>query len=72
MFMYWCGITNVKIERTFAEYFNEGYSCKGKYETVMYKAINRIKNTTRSMKDDKDYLLFSQRTNLMLKQKLST
>ena len=71
MFMYWCGITNVKIERTFAEYFNEGYSRKGMYELVNYPAVNKAKNSIRNIKYDNDYISLEKRIEYTIKNIVS-
>ena len=71
MFMYWCGITNVKVESMFVDYFNKMYMKHGKYDVVLYNAINKSKNGIRNMKDDDVYLDFEHRILTFLKAKLS-
>ena len=67
MFMDWCGVNNTKTERVFLEYFNNGYSRRGRYEPVLYVTFNKAKNIRRS---EKEFDVFSDQVSRMVNRKM--
>lgn len=62
MFMRWCGITNLKVERTFVKYFGRRYLENGTHRMVDNSSVNKAKNSA-LWDDDPEYRRFCNRIN---------